>query len=154
MCLCVNKRSETLLTQMTKVAKIATLLSIYSYIRQVQYFLPLPSSASCPLSPTKDGDRLNWRPWWIAFEVRSLCRCTGFIPAQSSFQDWIDSPKSCKDQSIIRWRVREWWWEQGRPPDRRAPWKETGNRPAPPRTFISKLIQFRFVGALWVFVIN
>lgn len=25
---------------------------------------------------------------------------------------------------------------------------------APPRTFISKLIQFGFVGALWAFVIN
>lgn len=64
--------------------KQPTLLSIYSYIKQVQYFLPLPSSVGCPLCSTKGPDTLNWRLWWIAFEVRSLYRCRGFIPAQSS----------------------------------------------------------------------
>lgn len=96
--------------------KQPTLLSIYSYIKQVQYFLPLPTSVGCLLCSTKGPDTLNWRLWWIAFEVRSLYRCRGFIPAQSSSRLWIDSWKSCEDQSLIRcgvvpplWERRGWW---------------------------------------------
>lgn len=92
-CLMAVFQSKSLCTRVTKVVKIATLLSIYSYIRQVQYFLPLPSSVGCPLCSTKELDTLNWRLWWITFEVRSLYRCTGFIPGQSSFQVWIERLK-------------------------------------------------------------
>lgn len=84
--------------------------SVFGYFRQVQYFLPLPSSVGLPLSPTKEGDTLNRRMWWIALEVRSLYQCTGFIPAQPSSQPWIGAANLCV-WSIIRWGVAEALWE-------------------------------------------
>lgn len=94
------------------MTKVVSPLSIYSYIKQVQYFLPLPSSVGCLLSQTKELDTLNWSLWWIVFEVRSLYRYIGFIPAQPGFQPWIDASNLCEDQSIIRRRVIEPLWER------------------------------------------
>lgn len=96
-CLMAVFQGKSLCTRVTKVAKIVSPLSIYSYIKQVQYFLPLPSSVGCPLSQTKELDTLNWSLWWIAFEVRSLYRYTGFIPAQPSSQHWIDGSNLWED---------------------------------------------------------
>lgn len=59
-CLMAVFQGKSLCTRVTKVAKIVSPLSIYSYIKQVQYFLPLPSSVGCPLSFTKELDTLNW----------------------------------------------------------------------------------------------
>lgn len=94
------------------MTKVVSPLSIYSYIKQVQYFLPLPSSVGCLLSQTKELDTLNWSLWWIVFEVRSLYRYIGFIPAQPGFQPSIDASNLCEDQSIIRRRVIEPLWER------------------------------------------
>lgn len=95
---------------MTTTAKTVSPRSVFGYFRQVQYFLPLPSSVGLPLSPTKERDTLNRRMWWIALEVRSLYRCTGFIPAQPSSQPWIGAADQCV-WSIIRWGVTEALWE-------------------------------------------
>lgn len=95
-CLLAAFKAKSPCTRVTKVAKIVPPLSSYSYIKQVQCFLSLPSSVGRPLSPTKELDTLNWSLWWIAFEVRKLYQYTGFTPAHPSFQAWIDHSNLCE----------------------------------------------------------